>query len=87
MQISWIGLCPGVTIFFLSSFSDGVIRVFTESLERTASLEEIQAFENELSQSIETGGLGDINAEDLPGIEHLNEPGIILSFCGTAFRL
>ncbi|KAH0628363.1 hypothetical protein JD844_009419 [Phrynosoma platyrhinos] len=58
--------------------SDGIIRVFTESLERTASLEEIQAFENELSQATidpKTGDLGDINAEELPGKEHLNEPG------------
>ncbi|XP_054843324.1 phospholipase A-2-activating protein isoform X2 [Eublepharis macularius] len=58
--------------------SDGIIRVFTESLERTASLEEIQAFENELSQTTiesKTGDLGDINADDLPGTEHLNEPG------------
>ncbi|XP_066474656.1 phospholipase A-2-activating protein [Tiliqua scincoides] len=58
--------------------SDGIIRVFTESLERTASLEEIQAFENELSQATidtKTGDLGDINADDLPGKEHLDEPG------------
>ncbi|KAM9251243.1 phospholipase A-2-activating protein [Cariama cristata] len=58
--------------------SDGIIRVFTESLERTASAEEIQAFENELSQvSIDpkTGDLGDINADDLPGKEHLKDPG------------
>ncbi|XP_048360052.1 phospholipase A-2-activating protein [Sphaerodactylus townsendi] len=58
--------------------SDGIIRVFTESLERTASLENIQAFEKELSQATlesKTGDLGDINADDLPGIEHLNEPG------------
>nr|XP_008101669.1 PREDICTED: phospholipase A-2-activating protein isoform X2 [Anolis carolinensis] len=58
--------------------SDGIIRVFTESLERTASLEEIQAFENELSQATidpKTGDLGDIDAEELPGREHLDEPG------------
>nr|XP_060618445.1 phospholipase A-2-activating protein [Anolis sagrei ordinatus] len=58
--------------------SDGIIRVFTESLERTANLEEIQAFENELSQATidpKTGDLGDIDAEELPGKEHLDEPG------------
>ncbi|XP_009954035.1 PREDICTED: phospholipase A-2-activating protein, partial [Leptosomus discolor] len=58
--------------------SDGIIRVFTESLERTASAEEIQAFENELSQASidpKTGDLGDINADDLPGREHLEDPG------------
>ncbi|NXU50777.1 PLAP protein, partial [Turnix velox] len=58
--------------------SDGIIRVFTESQERTASAEEIQAFENELSQASidpKTGDLGDINANDLPGREHLKDPG------------
>uniref|UniRef100_A0A8D0E783 Phospholipase A-2-activating protein n=1 Tax=Salvator merianae TaxID=96440 RepID=A0A8D0E783_SALMN len=58
--------------------SDGIIRVFTESLERTASLEEIQAFEKELSQATidtKTGDLGDINVDELPGKEHLDEPG------------
>ncbi|NWX77657.1 PLAP protein, partial [Alca torda] len=58
--------------------SDGIIRVFTASLERTASAEEIQAFENELSQASidpKTGDLGDINANDLPGREHLKDPG------------
>uniref|UniRef100_A0A8V0XQN2 Phospholipase A-2-activating protein n=1 Tax=Gallus gallus TaxID=9031 RepID=A0A8V0XQN2_CHICK len=59
--------------------SDGIIRVFTKSLERTASAEEIQAFENELSQASidpKTGDLGDINADDLPGKEHLKDPGM-----------
>ncbi|NXD16823.1 PLAP protein, partial [Nothocercus nigrocapillus] len=59
--------------------SDGIIRVFTESPERTASAEEIQAFENELSQASidpKTGDLGDINADDLPGREHLKDSGI-----------
>ncbi|XP_010724458.2 phospholipase A-2-activating protein [Meleagris gallopavo] len=67
--------------------SDGIIRVFTKSLERTASAEEIQAFENELSQASidpKTGDLGDINADDLPGKEHLKDPGklctILLSY-------
>ncbi|XP_062460389.1 phospholipase A-2-activating protein [Pezoporus occidentalis] len=58
--------------------SDGIIRVFTESSERTASAEEIQAFEYELSQASidpKTGDLGDINADDLPGREHLKDPG------------
>ncbi|RLV97007.1 hypothetical protein DV515_00012223 [Chloebia gouldiae] len=58
--------------------SDGIIRVFTESLERTASAEEMQAFENELAQASidpKTGDLGDINADDLPGREHLKDPG------------
>ncbi|KAM9329760.1 phospholipase A-2-activating protein [Gastrophryne carolinensis] len=58
--------------------SDGIIRVFTESQERTASAEELQAFEDELSQATidpKTGDLGDIKIEELPGKEHLSEPG------------
>lgn len=58
--------------------------MFTESLERTASAEEIQAFENELSQASidpKTGDLGDIKADDLPGREHLKDPGKLLYFC------
>lgn len=58
--------------------SDGVIRVFTEEEDRVASVEDIQAFEDELSKATidpKTGDLGDIKLEDLPGREHLNEPG------------
>ncbi|KAM8962208.1 phospholipase A-2-activating protein [Pelodytes ibericus] len=58
--------------------SDGIIRVFTESQDRTASLEEIQIFEDELAKSTidpKTGDLGDIKIEELPGKEHLTEPG------------
>lgn len=62
----------------LSCCSDGVIRVFTEAEERVASAEDLQAFEDELSKSTidpKTGDLGDIKPEDLPGREHLDEPG------------
>ncbi|XP_062850294.1 phospholipase A-2-activating protein [Trichomycterus rosablanca] len=58
--------------------SDGMIRVFTESEERVASSQDQQAFEDELSKATidpKTGDLGDIKMEDLPGKEHLNEPG------------
>ncbi|XP_036407186.1 phospholipase A-2-activating protein [Megalops cyprinoides] len=58
--------------------SDGIIRVFTESDERVASTEDLQAFEDELSKATidpKTGDLGDIKVEDLPGREHLDEPG------------
>ncbi|KAK2119863.1 hypothetical protein P7K49_001249 [Saguinus oedipus] len=64
--------------------SDGIIRVFTESEDRTAGAEEIKAFEKELSQATidsKTGDLGDINAEQLPGREHLNEPGAVQTEC------
>ncbi|XP_067381093.1 phospholipase A-2-activating protein isoform X2 [Channa argus] len=58
--------------------SDGIIRVFTEAEDRMASAEDLQAFEDELSKATidpKTGDLGDIQVEDLPGREHLNEPG------------
>uniref|UniRef100_A0AAR2LAW2 Phospholipase A2-activating protein n=1 Tax=Pygocentrus nattereri TaxID=42514 RepID=A0AAR2LAW2_PYGNA len=58
--------------------SDGIIRIFTESEERFASAQDLQAFEDELSKATidpKTGDLGDIKIEDLPGREHLNEPG------------
>ncbi|KAF7706443.1 phospholipase A-2-activating protein [Silurus meridionalis] len=58
--------------------SDGAIRVFTESEERVASAQDLQAFEEELSKSTINpmgGDLGDINVEELPGREHLNESG------------
>lgn len=61
-----------------SPYSDGVIRVFTEAEDRIASAEDIQAFEDELSKATidpKTGDLGDIKLDDLPGREHLNEPG------------
>lgn len=61
-----------------SAHSDGIIRVFTEAEERVASAEELQAFEDELSKATidpKTGDLGDIKLEELPGREHLNEPG------------
>lgn len=55
-----------------------MIRVFTESEERVASAQDMQAFEEELSKATidpKTGDLGDIKMEELPGKEHLNEPG------------
>lgn len=58
--------------------SDGIIRVFTESEERVASAQDLQAFEDELSKATidpKTGDLGDIKIDELPGKEHLNEPG------------
>lgn len=52
--------------------------MFTEAEDRTASSEDLQAFEDELAKTTidpKTGDLGDIKLEDLPGREHLNEPG------------
>ncbi|XP_075999985.1 phospholipase A-2-activating protein [Genypterus blacodes] len=58
--------------------SDGIIRIFTEVDDRVANAEDIQAFEDELAKATidpKTGELGDIKLEDLPGREHLDEPG------------
>ncbi|XP_062304996.1 phospholipase A-2-activating protein [Osmerus eperlanus] len=58
--------------------SDGIIRVFTEAEDRIASPQDLQAFEDELSKTTidpKTEDLGDIKIEDLPGREHLDEPG------------
>ncbi|KAM9501785.1 phospholipase A-2-activating protein [Clarias gariepinus] len=58
--------------------SDGMIRVFTDSEERVASAQDLQAFEEEVSKATidpKAGELGDIKIEDLPGKEHLIEPG------------
>ncbi|XP_026990269.2 phospholipase A-2-activating protein [Tachysurus fulvidraco] len=58
--------------------SDGTIRVFTENEERVASAQDLQAFEEELSKRTidpKMVDLGDIKIEELPGREHLNEPG------------
>lgn len=62
----------------LSTHSDGIIRVFTEAEDRIANVEDLQAFEDELSKATidpKTLDLGDIKMEDLPGREHLDEPG------------
>ncbi|KAJ7399292.1 Phospholipase A-2-activating protein [Pitangus sulphuratus] len=78
MRLNTLMEFRGIDMEWSNRVGDGIIRVFTESLERTASAEEIQAFENELSQASidpKTGDLGDINADDLPGREHLKDPG------------
>lgn len=52
--------------------------MFTEDEDRTANAEDLQAFEDELSKATidpKTGDLGDIKLEELPGREHLDEPG------------
>ena len=52
--------------------------MFTEAEDRIASPQDLQAFEDELSKTTidpKTGDLGDIKIEDLPGREHLDEPG------------
>ncbi|KAK3090943.1 hypothetical protein FSP39_015921 [Pinctada imbricata] len=55
--------------------SDGVIRVFTTSPNRTAPEEEQKAYEEQVSSTAVPTQLGDIKSEDLPGPEVLNNPG------------
>uniref|UniRef100_UPI00358FAF8F phospholipase A-2-activating protein isoform X1 n=1 Tax=Myxine glutinosa TaxID=7769 RepID=UPI00358FAF8F len=58
--------------------SDGTIRIFTEDSSRVASVELCAEFESELaSSSIDpmSSELGGISTTDLPGREHLEEPG------------
>lgn len=65
--------------------------MFTESEERVASAQDLQAFEDELSKATidpKSGDLGDIKIEELPGREHLNEPGeqsLHLCLCQNLF--
>ncbi|KAJ3276075.1 hypothetical protein HDV01_006245 [Terramyces sp. JEL0728] len=56
--------------------SDGFIRVFTQSSERVATAEEIKTYEESLSSSsIPSNQVGDVNKNDLPGPEVLEQPG------------
>ncbi|KAJ3322619.1 prephenate dehydrogenase (NADP(+)) [Boothiomyces sp. JEL0866] len=56
--------------------SDGFVRVFTQSSDRVASAEELQAYEESLSaSSIPSNQVGDIKKDDLPGPEALDQPG------------
>jgi len=59
-------------------FSDGRIFVFTKDASRTATIEEIAAFEEELASSsiqTKTGDLGDVKIDDLPTEDALKKPG------------
>ena len=52
--------------------------MFTEAEDRVASPQDLLAFEDELSKTTidpKTGDLGDIKIDELPGREHLDEPG------------
>ena len=68
-------------------------RIGQQVLRKSRLLKEnslkIKAFERELSQATidsKTGDLGDINAEQLPGREHLNEPGKYFSVSSSKKR-
>uniref|UniRef100_A0A8C4QF90 Phospholipase A2-activating protein n=1 Tax=Eptatretus burgeri TaxID=7764 RepID=A0A8C4QF90_EPTBU len=58
--------------------SDGTIRIFTEDSSRVASVELRTEFESELASSNidpKSSELGGISTADLPGRDHLEEPG------------
>ncbi|CAF3244551.1 unnamed protein product [Rotaria socialis] len=58
--------------------SDGRIFIFTKDTSRTATMEEIAAFEQEIaSTSIQTktGDLGEVKIDDLPNEDALKKPG------------
>jgi phospholipase A-2-activating protein len=69
-QIQWI---------IKINFSDGRIFVFTKDPSRTATIEEISAFEQELASSsiqTKTGDLGEVKIDDLPSEDALKKPGV-----------
>lgn len=58
--------------------SDAIVRVFTKDPERMASESEQRTFEEHVASckiDLKTDDLGEIRAEDLPGIEALQKPG------------
>ncbi|KAL3869595.1 hypothetical protein ACJMK2_042263 [Sinanodonta woodiana] len=56
--------------------SDGVLRVFTCNQEMYASVEEQQAFEDDVATAEVPTQVGDINISELPGPEALLNPGL-----------
>jgi phospholipase A-2-activating protein len=59
-------------------FSDGRIYIFTKDESRTATMQEISAFEEELASSsiqTKTGDLGEVKIDDLPTEDALKKPG------------
>lgn len=60
----------------ITGSGDGIVRVFTSSPERQASIAELKAFEEEVANStLSTGDVGNIKLNELPGREVLYEPG------------
>lgn len=55
--------------------SDGMIRIFTRSLDRIASPEELSAYEDMVAQANIPAEIGDIKTDDLPGPDALLVPG------------
>lgn len=65
----------GLVIIGVLYFSDGIVRVFTRSADRTASPDALSAFEQQVCSSQIPTQVGDINVSDLPEPEILLAPG------------
>ncbi|KAF9987386.1 hypothetical protein BGZ65_003835 [Modicella reniformis] len=60
----------------VSGGSDGYVRIFTRTQERVANAEILMAYDEEnAAVAIPSNQVGDINRDDLPGPEALEEPG------------
>ncbi|UZJ52884.1 hypothetical protein CBS101457_002204 [Exobasidium rhododendri] len=61
---------------FVCASSDGAVRVFTQTQQRFADPEELEVYEaNVSSQALNKTQVGDVQKENLPGVEVLTEPG------------
>jgi len=64
----------------VSGCSDGVVRVFSESEERWASVQDLKEYEHKVAgQALSSQQVGDVKKSDLPGPEALNAPGTSFS--------
>jgi phospholipase A-2-activating protein len=64
----------------VSGCSDGIIRVFSVSEERWASIEKLKEYDDHVaSQALPAQQVGDVKKSDLPGAEALNTPGMLAS--------
>jgi hypothetical protein len=67
----------------VSGCSDGIVRVFSEHVERWAPPEVLKSYDDALaSQALPSQQIGDINKEQLQGTEGLNIPGRLRYFRG-----
>ncbi|KAI8355878.1 phospholipase A-2-activating protein [Mortierella sp. GBAus27b] len=60
----------------VSGGSDGYVRVFTKSPDRVANADVLKAYdEQNAAVAIPSNQVGDVNKDDLPGLEALEQPG------------
>lgn len=63
----------------VSGSSDGVVRIFSASEERWASEQDLKEYDDKVaSQALPSQQIGDVKKSDLPGLEALTEPGMVL---------